>query len=329
MRFLRPESIQWWQIIPLLAACWALRFQYVRRVRRDWAVAGRFAPLSRRSTSGREVAALLVGLLVATALVFALLRPQVLLAQRTPELERQDLIVMLDRSASMRAHDVKPSRFSRATLELRTFLQNKPAAIDRVGLVGFANASLILSHLTKDVDNIAFYLDWIDRDPQTLLGTDIGAALKSALEVARKDDRPTRKVFLLVSDGEDYGEELNKQLATFRAQGYRIHCIGVGSDREVPVPILDSDGHEAALRDEAGQVVKTRFSEVTLRRIATVTGGRYIRSATGAQLAAGVDDIVKGERRILSWRTTTAYRDLYPACLALAAAAGTALWWLL
>ena len=95
------------------------------------------------------------------------------------------------------------------------------------------------------------------------------------------------------------------------------------------MPILDSDGHEAALRDDAGQVVKTRFSEVTLRRIATVTGGRYIRSATGAELAAGVDDIVKGERRILSWRTTTAYRDLYPACLALAAAAGTALWWLL
>jgi Ca-activated chloride channel family protein len=329
MRFLRQESIQWWQIIPLLFACWALRFQYVRRVRRDWAIANRFAPLSRRSTSRREVATLLVGLLVASALVFALVRPQVLLAHRTPELERQDLVVMLDRSASMRAHDVKPSRFSRATIELRTFLQTKPAAIDRIGLVGFANASLILSYLTKDVDNIAFYLDWIDRDPQTLLGTDIGAALKSALEVARKDDRPTRKVFLLVSDGEDYGEELNKQLATFRAQGYRIHCIGVGSDQEVPVPILDSDGREAALRDEAGQVVKTRFSEVTLRRIAAVTGGRYVRSSTGAELAAAVEDIVKGERRILSWQATTEYRDLYPACLALAGAAGAALWWLL
>ncbi len=39
-----------------------------------------------------------------------------------PELERQDLVILLDRSASMRAHDIKPSRFSRATLEIRNFL---------------------------------------------------------------------------------------------------------------------------------------------------------------------------------------------------------------
>ena len=45
-------------------------------------------------------------------------------------------------------------------------------------------------------------LDYIDGDPHALFGTNIGAALTSALEVARKDKRPTRKVFLLVSDGE-------------------------------------------------------------------------------------------------------------------------------
>ena len=39
----------------------------------------------------------------AAALVFALLRPQALLAQRIPELERQDLILLLDRSASGRS----------------------------------------------------------------------------------------------------------------------------------------------------------------------------------------------------------------------------------
>ena len=96
---------------------------------------------------------------------------------------------MLDRSASMRAHDVAPSRFSRATQEIRTFLKNKPENIDRVGLVGFAGSSLILSYLTRDLDTVAFYLDWIENDPQNLMGTNIGAALKNALEVARKDDR--------------------------------------------------------------------------------------------------------------------------------------------
>ena len=38
---------------------------------------------------------------------------------------------------------------------------------------------------------------------------------------------------------------------------------------------------------------------------------------------------MKGERRIQGWRTTTEYRDLYPAGLAVAAAAGAILWLLL
>lgn len=329
MRFLALEFIRWWQVLPVLVACWALRYQYVRAVRRDQAIAPRFLRLSRRSTWMREAAVLGVSLLAAGALVVALLRPQVLLAERVPELERQDLIVMFDRSASMRAHDVPPSRFSRATQELTNFLQHKPEAIDRVGLVGFADASLILSYLTTDVDTVSFYLDWIDRDPQTLMGTDIGAALKSALEVARKDKKQTHKLFLLVSDGEDFGAELNAQLATYSAQGYHVHCIGIGSDTPAPIPLAQVDGKETYLRDEQGRIVKTKFEEATLRRIATVTGGRYIRSTTGGELARGLDEIVKGERRIVGWRTTTEYRDVYPAMLAVAGAAGAALWLLL
>ncbi len=329
MRFLSLDAVHWWQVLPVLVACWALHYHYVRSTARRAGVAARFSGLSRRSSRTREVATLIASLLAAGALVFALLRPQVLLAEQTPQFERQDLIIMLDRSASMRAHDIQPSRFSRATLEIQNFLQHKPEGIDRVGLVGFADASLILSYLTRDVDNVSFYLDWIDRDPQTLMGTDIGAALKSALEVARKDDRQTTKLFLLVSDGEDFGDALNQQIAIYRAQGYHVHCIGIGSDEEVPVPILQPDGKETYLRDEAGQVVKTKFSERTLRAIAGATGGRYIRSTTGTELEKGIEDIVKGERKVQGWKTTTEYRDLYPAGLAVAGAAAAALWLLL
>ncbi len=329
MRFLRLEFVPWWQLLPVLVACWAVHYFYVRHVRRAARVAPRFARLSRRSTWVREAAVLAVSLAAAGAIVVALIRPQALLAERLPEYERQDLIVMLDRSASMRAHDVKPSRFSRATLEIQNFLQHKPEAIDRVGLVGFADASLILSYLTSDVDTVSFYLDWIDRDPQTLLGTDIGAALKSARDVALKDNRPSRKIFLLVSDGEDHGNALAKELAVFSAEGLRVHCIGIGSDEDVPVPVLEDDGRETFLRDTDGKIVRTKFEEATLRQIAAATGGRYIRSTTGGELAKGIEDIVKGERRIQGWRTTTEYRDLYPAGLAVAAAAGAILWLLL
>jgi Ca-activated chloride channel family protein len=233
---------------------------------------------------------------------------------------------MLDRSASMRAHDVRPSRFARATDEIRNFLRNKPDNIDRVGLVGFAGTSVILSYLTRDLDTVAFYLDWIEGDPQTLLGTDIGAALKNALEVARKDDRKTRKIFVLLSDGEDYGGEVSRQLAVYRQEGHHINSIGIGSDDEVPIPEVQPDGKELPLRDEGGRIVRTKFEESTLRDLAAASGGRYVRSRTGSDLTKALQDIEQGERRVVGWRTTTEYRDLYPWSLGAAALAIAALW---
>jgi Ca-activated chloride channel family protein len=326
VRFLRPELAPWWQILPVVLAACTLRYLYLRRQRRLTPVSERFRALSRRSTWARESAIAGLTLLAGGALVVALVRPQARLTARIPQFEREDLVIMLDRSASMRAHDVAPSRFSRATDEIRTFLKHKPENIDRVGLVGFAGSSLILSYLTRDLDAVAFYLDWIEHDPQTFFGTNIGAALKNALEVARKDDRRTRKIFVLLSDGEDYGGELTRQLAVYRQEGHRINSIGIGSDEEVPVPVIEGDGSEVPLRDEGGRIVRTRFDESTLRQLASSTGGRYRRSRTGGDLTRALQEIEQGERTLVGWRTTTEYRDLYPAALMLAAAAIAALW---
>ncbi|HEX6464637.1 MAG TPA: VWA domain-containing protein [Vicinamibacterales bacterium] len=326
MRFLRPEFAPWWQILPALAAAALGRLLYLRRQRARTPVASRFHALSRRSSWLRDVAVMTLGTIAGGALVFALVRPQAQLTTRVPQYEREDLVIMLDRSASMRAHDVSPSRFSRATDEIRYFIENKPEYIDRVGLVGFAGSSLILSYLTADLDTVAFYLDWIEHDPQTLLGTDIGAALKNAREVASKDDRPTRKIFVVLSDGEDYGTQLAREIAVFRQSGQHVNSIGIGSDNEVPVPIVQPDGKEASLRDDDGRIVRTRFEEATLRRIASLTGGRYVRSREAGDLTRALQEIEAGERRLVGWRTTTDYRDLYPAALALAGVAIAALW---
>jgi Ca-activated chloride channel family protein len=326
VRLLRPEFAPWWQILPVLLAACTIRVLYVHRQRRLAPVASRFRPLSRRSTWLRDAAIFLLTAIAGGALVFALVRPQAPLTTRIPQYEREDLVIMLDRSASMRAHDVSPSRFSRATQEIRTFLKNKPENIDRVGLVGFAGSSLILSYLTRDLDTVAFYLDWIEGDPQNLMGTNIGAALKNALEVARKDDRQTRKIFVLLSDGEDYGGEVSRQLAVYREEGHHINSIGIGSDEEVPVPELQPDGKETPLRDEGGRIVRTKFEEGTLRDLATASGGRYVRSRSGEDLTKALQQIEQGERRLAGWRTTTEYRDLYPWSLGLAALAIAGIW---
>jgi Ca-activated chloride channel homolog len=329
LRFLEIESLRWWLVLPLIVACWTAHYWYVWTVRRRAEVAQRFARLSRRSTGFREIGVLLMTLLAGAALVFSLMRPQVLLAQREPELERQDLIVMLDRSASMRARDIAPSRFARATSEIRNFILHKPEGIDRVALVGFAESSLILSYLTGDIETVAFYLDWIADDPAVLLGTDIGAAMKSGLEVEKRDNKQTHKIYLLVSDGEDYGESVQRQIVAYRNLGHHVHTIGIGSDEEALVPIVDEDGREVPLRDEEGRVVRTKYSEQTLRQIAADTGGRYVRSRTGNELMSAITDIVDAESKVVGFRTTTEYRDVYQAGLAVAAAAIGVLWLLL
>jgi Ca-activated chloride channel family protein len=325
MRFLRPDLAQYALVVPLLATMWAVHRHFRTAFRRRTAIAARFNALSRRSSSARDWLILAVVLLASGSVVFAVARPQAQLTHRVPEYERQDLVIMLDRSASMKAHDIKPSRFARATTEIRNVVRHKPESIDRIALVGFAESSVILSYLTQDVDSVLFYFDWIDGDQTPLFGTNIGAALKSAMEVAKKDDRPTRKLFLIVSDGEDYGNELKQALTSVRAAGYRINCIGIGSDDAVPIPLRAPDGKETPLRDDDGRPVTTRFSENTLRDIAAATGGRYVRSTTGEELQRALSGVVDGERKVLGWRTNTEYRDLYPIGLAVAAVLGAGL----
>ena len=149
------------------------------------------------------------------------------------------------------------------------------------------------------------------------------------MEVAQKDDRPTRKLFLLVSDGEDYGTELAAR-SPLRARRATTSTASA-SARSEPFPSRCEapDGRETLLRDDTGRPVMTQFDEATLREIAAATGGRYLRSATGEELRRAIAEIVGGERRLVGWRTSTEYRDLYPALLGLAALAGAALWLLL
>jgi Ca-activated chloride channel family protein len=251
----------------------------------------------------------------------ALMRPQILRDAQTPEYAREDLVIVLDHSASMAARDVPPSRFARAVREIKTFLTKKPDIIDRVGLVEFAGTSLILSHLTRDIDSLSFYLDWIQENPEVRYGTDIGAALATARELTARDNRNTVKVFLIISDGADQSTELAKQLMALRDERTRVYAIGVGSDANAVVPVVNTDGTEALLEDEQGRPMTAGFDESTLRDVAAQTGGRYVRSTTGAGLSLALQDLIRRERPLLAIKTTTEYKDVYRESLFVSAAA--------
>lgn len=321
MRFLHPDLGIWLLAVPAIAVFCLAHYLYKRLSRRREAVQRRFLGLSRRSTFGRDALVLVLASSAAGLLVAALVRPQVVTERYAPEFERQDLVVLLDRSVSMRARDVKPSRAERALTELKNFLQRKPETIDRVALVGFAGAPLILSYLTRDVDTLLFYLDWMAEDPALFYGTDIGAALSSALEVVARDTQPTRKIFLVISDGEDQGTTLDASIATVKRQNIPVHAIGIGSPTEALLPISRPGQRDVFLRDDEGRLVTTEFDETSLRAIAAATGGRYMRSQSGSELVSALHAIERTERRQVGSKTTNEYRDVYRWLLAGALAA--------
>jgi len=311
----------WLAAIPFALLFWWRHFRYRRQV--DIAILGA-ERTSRRSRPRRDVAVLVSSILSLLLLVGAMTRPQLRREARVPVFARRDLVLVLDRSVSMAARDIRPSRFGRAIAEIRTFLAHKPEGIDRVALVAFAGTSLVLSYPTDDVSSLDFYLQWLRDDHTPLFGTDISGALASALTVIKRDPQAIPPVIVLVSDGDDDAARIEAAARPFAATGIRVHTIGIGSERSVPMPVPTSGGREEFLRDDEGQLLLTRFDERTLQRLARLTGGLYFRSTTGGELAAALDSIASLERPQVAWRTTVDYRDVYRLLLGAVAVAAVA-----
>ena len=317
MQFLRPDLAIWLLLLPLVAAMWFLYRRAKRRFRLDAGFGPALQSLSRFSSNANDYAILIAALLATLAIVLAVMRPQLHLDRVLPEYERQDLILILDRSASMNARDVPPSRFGRAIEEIKAFLAEKPAEIDRVGLVGFAGTALTLSHLTRDLDTVFFFLDWIDEDPRVYFGTDLTGALTNALELVNKDDARdqqdarAQKIFLVLSDGDDQGDKLVALLNELQRRQIRVHSIGIGSDTAVPIPVGQEDGEIQYLEDEEGKQLTTQFDESALRMVAAMTGGRYFRSTTGHELADLISEITAAEKRQIGFKRSGEFMELH------------------
>lgn len=314
MKIIYPEMGFLLFLLPLIWALWTITSRNRQRVRRPWIQSPVLTRISRLSTMRRRRLVLVFGSIAIFLFIGALMRPQIEITHRVPEYEKHDLILMLDRSLSMTAEDIPPSRFVRAKQEIRNFLLHKPEAIDRVALVTFAGTSLILSYPTHDIENVLFYLDWIEEDDRPQYGTDIGAAVESALEVTQKDRSSNKKIYVLISDGEDHGTRLEQAVGAMRDEGAHVHSIGIGTPREVPIPM------KAGTQPDE---LRTTFNETTLRWVSQSTGGMYFRSTIGNELSAAMKRAVRGELKIRNWTTKREYRDIYEwlilsACVAIA-----------
>ena len=271
-----------------------------RRRRVAVAALGDSALIRRLSASvnrpGRRVRTWLWFLVIALA-VIALARPQWGSEVQILEQEGVQIMVALDISNSMLAQDSRPNRLGRARLEIIDLMSRLGG--DEVGLVLFSGASFIQFPLTFDYSTARSFLDVANPGLISRPGTAIGAAIDTAL-AGFDPQRPSQKVIMIMTDGEDH--EGGALVAASRAaeQGVIIYTVGFGSPEGEPIPEYDASGQIVGFkRDDRGQVVLSILNEDMLQKIALAANGKFYPVGAGgtpiADLVADLDSLQKAK----------------------------------
>lgn len=190
-----------------------------------------------------------------------------------PVIEREaNRVVVLDVSNSMLAVDLGTSRLSVAKALARRLMSEWPG---RVALVEFEEVPEVVSPLTNDAEAVLFLLDSIQAGEVGKAGSDLGAALTSALRLVEAEPGAKADI-VLISDGEDQGKTLDSVLKRAKSRGVTISTVLVGTPEGGTIPTPQGE----MLKDDSGNVVKTAAHGEILQKIASQTGGVYIANAS-------------------------------------------------
>lgn len=312
MTWRAPELLWLLLAVAMVAAlqlhAWRQRRRATLRLGQMARVQALVTPSDASSGSGRLWRGV-VTLLGLASLVIALAGPRFGSHTRTLRKSGIDLVIAIDCSKSMLARDVRPDRIGRAKAELMGFLQELSG--DRVGVVAFAGDTMEFP-LTYDYGAVSLFLRDLHPNDMPVGGTAISRALvasKRLLERSRPRQDANRDVsqagsqrsqaVILLTDGEDHEGDPVEAARELAAAGIRVYTVGIGSRTGEPVPTYSDDGTWTGyLRDADGKAVTTSLSDksaATLKEVADLTHGRFIRAAKGS---VGMEGIRRAIRRL-------------------------------
>lgn len=233
--------------------------------------------------------------LVLLFIILALARPQSIIEKRRIAAEGVDVILAVDVSSSMLAHDLKldGERVSRLDVVkdvMVDFINRRPN--DRIGVLAFAGYSYTVCPLTLDHD---WLLNNIDRIKIGMIedGTAIGSAVAGALNRLKGSDAKERVVILL-TDGRNNAGRIAPLTAAEAAGvlGIRLYTIGVGTKGLAPFPVKDVFGNTVM------RPVRIEVDEQLLEEMAEIAGGKYFWADSAEALEkvyAHIDELEKTE----------------------------------
>ncbi|MEE8400018.1 MAG: VWA domain-containing protein [Desulfobacterales bacterium] len=275
MRFVRLEMLFLIWTIPVFFMVFLYGWKKRRRILLRYASQKGLDAIAPETLSARRAMKAALMLAALLFVIIALSGPQY--GYRWQEVQQRgiDIIVALDCSRSMLATDIKPTRLDRAKREVYDLLALLKG--DRIGLVAFAGTAFLQAPLTLDYEGFHIFLSALSPDFLPVGGTDISGAIETALS-AFDEKTDSQKAIILITDGENTGKSDPVAAAKeAEAAGVKVFSIGVGRPDGVPIP-GKAGGFQ---KDDRGTIVLSRLDEDTLKKIAALTGGTYVRSIVG------------------------------------------------
>jgi len=251
-------------------------------------------------------------------LLIAIMGPSFGDAKKEITSKGKDIFLLIDLSQSMNASDIQPSRLEKIKFELKNIIQAFNS--DRLGLIIFSSEAFMQCPLTYDQNALNLFVESLNSSLVPNAGTDFGPPLSMALDKLEDQESPLSqqksKIIVLISDGEDFGEETDDIIEEIDDKEIKLFTLGVGTDRGSK--IYTQEGFK---KDNQGNEVITRLESSSLKKIASNTDGKYFEiNGTNNDVERLINTInkVEGELRDSRQIDVSANRYYYFLIAALA-----------
>ena len=250
-------------------------------------------------------------------LIVAILGPSFGGSKREVKSIGKDIMICIDLSKSMDAFDIQPTRLEKVKNELKKLVA--AFSSDRIGLVIFGSEAFMQCPLTYDQNALNLFIETMNTALVPVGGTEFGPPLRMALEKLTDEDEQTAdtksKVIILISDGEDFGQDTDEVVNDIENSDIRLFTLGVGTEKGGN--IYAGNGVK---KDREGNTVVTKLNSRSLRSIADKTGGQYFEiNENKNDLSRLINTIerIEGELRDARLVDVSANKYLYFLALAM------------
>jgi len=205
--------------------------------------------------------------------IIALLGPSFGGSKKEVKSVGKDIIFCVDLSKSMDAFDVQPTRLEKVKYEMKKIVE--AFSSDRIGVVIFSSEAFVQCPLTYDQNALNLFIETMNSSLVPASGTDFGPPLRMALKKLeeKSDGSPNEtksKVIILISDGEDFGEETDDVAREIKDRSIKLFTLGVGTEKGGNIY-----SNNRLKADRQGNTVVTKLNPKELNQLANETDGEY------------------------------------------------------